>query len=176
MVNKNDVVKKGQIIVTSNLKYNEKLFSKDQFIPLKGYIIGLTNKYKTIQVLKKDVVDILEYSHKYYNLNIFNKAFNFTKNKSLNNFEKKKTICNIFKISFNQIDVYNYKSVIIERNLSEALEYASFILCNDFYKNSISNEEKIVSIKNIKVVEKKDEYVFTFFVKCYENIVLFSEY
>lgn len=176
LVNKNDIVKKGQIIVSSNLKYHEKLFSKDQFIPLKGYIIGLTNKYKTIRVQKKDVVDVLEYSHKYYNLNIFNNNFNFMKNQSFNDFEKKKTVCNIFKISFNQIDVYNNKSVIIERNLSEALEYASFILCNDFYENSISNEEKIVSLKNIKVEEKKDEYIFTFFVKCYENIALFSEY
>lgn len=176
LVNKNDIVKKGQIIVSSNLKYHEKLFSKDQFIPLKGYIIGLTNKYKTIHVQKKDVVDVLEYSHKYYNLNIFNNNFNFMKNQSYNDFEKKKTVCNIFKISINQIDVYNNKSVIIERNLSEALEYASFILCNDFYENSISNEEKIVSLKNIKVEEKKDEYIFTFFVKCYENIALFSEY
>ncbi len=172
----NDVVKKGDLLVTSNINYNNLFYSKDKLVPIKGNIIGLINSYENITIKKKEEIEVFsDKKNKYYELNIFNKKFNIGSKEFDGGYNYKKQVINIFKQKIFKVYSYEKKKIIIERNINEALEYANYILYERFYQNIVDEKEKIVSINNINVIEKDDEFVFNFFIVAYKNIAFFKK-
>lgn len=172
LVKYNEVVKKDQILVTSNLLYNENLFSKDKIVPLKGYVIARTREYKEISVLKEEYIKIIT--------NIDKKKYNisYKNNKNYNQNNKFTKEYNVFKIGnfyLKKKITYNEEIIKVERNLNDALEYAKYLIYIEYINSFLFEEEEIISIDIIKIDENGNEFCCVFLVCSKQNIAIFNE-
>ena len=176
LVNYNDVVKAGDLLVTSNLQHENSLYNKELMVPLKGFIIGTVKEYFEIDVLKKEEIEIFTgcveqfYEISYKNKILWNKENNFLKS-----FKTKKNILNILNIYINKVTFYEKKMTTISRTKEEACMFANTLLYQNYEKNFISDKEKIVSTNVIKEEEYNDYFHFKFFVVVKKSIVLFKK-
>lgn len=172
LVRTNDVVKKDQILVTSNLLYNENLFNKDKIVPLKGYIIARIKTYKNVRVLKEEDIKIIT------NINEKKLMFSYNDNKKSKYYDHYYKEYNVFKIgnfSLKNIVLYRTENVKIKRNINDAIEYANYLIYIEFLNEFEYDEEKIISIDNIKIEELEEEFNCFFLVTSVQNIVSYNK-
>lgn len=170
LIKNNDIVKKGQILVSSNLLYNEGINNSDKVVPLKGYIIGLIYDYKEVEVLKKETIEIVS------NLSKKKMILNDKKINNSNYYIKKYNVFKVGNIYLQKVYLYNKEIIEIERDITEALEYAKYLIYYDYINKFIYNEEKVLAITNLNVIENERSFIFKFFVEAKINIINFKSY
>lgn len=173
----NDVVKKGDIIATSNLQYIENLYSKDKMVPLKGEIIGKTIYYETIKILKKENIEVFtnEVSKGYVFLKD-NNEITKSKNPFDLSYDTTIKIISLGKISFVRKVYYEKKEELITRDYDEAYDLSKIKLQQNFISNTTSSKEKIVSLKLLKTEENNKFYTFKYMICAHQNIVSFRSF
>lgn len=172
LVKCNDVVKKNQVLVTSNLFYDDNLFNKEKIVPLKGYIIAKIKTYKNIKVLKEEYVKVIT--------NVDKNKIIFTFKDEIK-FENKNKFCkvyNVFKIgnfSLKNMTIYNLQEVKVERNFDDALDYAKYLVYMEYLNEFEYEEEKVISIDNVKIEEFEHEFNYLFLVTTVQNVVQYNK-
>lgn len=168
-----DTVKKGDVIVTSNIQHMEKLYNKDYFVPLEGIVLGNTYRYQEIHILKKEKVKLYTgKTLKSYQFIAWDKEMGKIKN----SFEEYSILRNNCLTIFNKLKlvesiVYEKKTQEMIRSIEESRKISLVQIHQEFEKNRIDAKEKIVSIKELECTENDVEYVFSYLVNYYENIV-----
>ena len=168
-----DTVKKGDVIVTSNMQYMENLYNKDYLVPIEGIVLGNTYRYQEIHILKKEKVKLYTgETLKSYQLIVGDKEMGKIKH----NFEDYAIIRNdcltmFHKLRLVETIVYEKKSQELIRFVDEARKISLIQLHQEFEKNRIDAKEKIVSIKELEYTENDTEFIFYYLVNYYENIV-----
>lgn len=176
IVSYNDVVKKDQVLVTSNLQYRENLFNSNMLTPIEGYIIGEVNEYVEIKVLKKETIKIYtgNITESYQIVND-NKTVYEKENEYLDSFKTSKKLLKIGNFEINRIVNYERKEIEIIRNKEEANEVSLIKLRQHYAEKFKYDKEKIVSIKLIENNEYDEFFSYYFFVKVRKNIVSFTK-
>ncbi len=168
-----ETIKKGEVIVTSNLKYQENLYDKASFVPLVGHILGTTYRYEKVEIKKTE--QVMLYTGNYQNhFKLWIGSKEFSKNNTIypNASTNEQTIFSLFnKIKLQQITTYEKKSQEMIHDKEEARRIALAKLKQNFEEKRVDKQEKIVLIKEVECSENTDEFVFLFLVNCYENIV-----
>lgn len=180
VVNNNQYVRSGQLLVSGNLRINN--FDESTFyIPASGEVFAEVWYTKEIAVSK--IINEVEYSG---NISSDKKLSLFgvdLKYKSANHNYKAYDTESIFKplkifkkslpISINKI-YYLEKNVIINvYDEKTSLQYAISEIRKEMNKNFRKND-KIISIELISTLEDDETYTYTFFVKTYEDIAIFQ--
>lgn len=177
IVKYNDVVKKGDLLATSNLQYAENLYSIDKMVPLKGMILGNVKEYYQINVPKVEEIEV-------FTGKTFSYVFLDLKNRNL--FQKDNPFVNSYTKTyalFSNKDSFLKKTIIYEkvnqkiiRQMADAKEYAIVKLYQDYEKNRSSEMEKIASITLVNYQENADDFTFCFLVNACKNIVEFKSF
>ena len=173
----NNVVKKGDLLVSGNLKYFQNIFDSRYYVTPKGIIIGNVIEFKMIKVNKK----ITNYCYT-GKINKYKKYMLF--DKTVNNYEKKENsmiteevvfkIGEIFKvINITEYEKERYDFYYDDTNIQE---YCHSMIYYEFEKNRVSDKEKINSISLLKINQNKDEYNLFFLINKSINIIVFKEY
>lgn len=173
----NNVVKKGDLLVSGNLKYFQNIFDSRYYVSPKGIIIGNVIEFKKIQVNKK----VTNYcyngkTNKYKKYLLFGKILN-------NHDKKENSVVSeeiIFKIGeiFKVISVTEYEKERCEFYYDDTniQEYCHSMIYYEFEKERVSDKEKINSVTLLKINQNKDEYNLLFLINKSINIVVFKEY
>ena len=161
MVTANSYIKKGEVLIAGG---------NDQ---AKGYVLATVFEEVTIEVPKKEKIS--QYSGKttsYNQVMLFGKGFNVSKN--INYVESDLTIKRLFNIpyfiSVNKIEEYEKNDIIYVYDKNAALQYAESIIVDNFTKNKVLNEERILRIEDLIVTEDDTSFKITFLVKKIESI------
>lgn len=171
-----DVVKKGNLLVTSNLT-NDFIYSKNNLVPLKGNIIGHIKEYKTIKIPK--MVKIERYTGnkiKNYEINFLSKTLNLHQNTFDLYYLYVCEIFNFLNIKIKKNIYYQKQSYNILLTLEEALKFANYTVYEEFNNSIVDQKEKIISIKNLNLIENDSEYIFTFFIEMDKCISVFKNF
>ena len=93
-----------------------------------------------------------------------------------NSFEEYSILRNNCLTIFNKLKlvesiVYEKKTQEMIRSIEESRKISLVQIHQEFEKNRIDAKEKIVSIKELECTENDVEYVFSYLVNYYENIV-----
>mgnify|MGYP002549048513 FL=1 len=102
----NDVVKKGDLIATSNLQYLDNLYSRDKMVPLVGEILGNVKEYYEIEVLKNEEVEFFNGNKQQFYTLDFSKKILFSKT-----YYNLSTLCDIPTIITKRI--LNFYSILV---------------------------------------------------------------
>ena len=87
-------------------------------------------------------------------------------------------IYNVFKIgnfSLKKKVIHNIEFIEIERDLTESLALAKYMIYMDYVNKFKFPEEEILSIDNITIEENINEFVCSFLVCVKKNIAVFNE-
>lgn len=144
----------------------------------KGIVMGTTYERINISIPKEETIyEYSDISSEYYSICFGNYDFNISKNMNFSMYDQKKEeIFNLFDFFIIKKIVENEKSAIIKTyTLNEGLELAKNNIENVFYQNCTNDLEKIISITNIKAIEKEDSYEYSFIVKSYESFGIYKE-
>ena len=177
VVKYNDVVKKGDLLATSNLQYLDNLYSSDKLVPLEGLILGNIKEYYDIEVLKKEEIAVFtgKMLSSYY-LNFKNKKLFLKANPFLLSYEK------TYPLTLNKLNFIYYKNYYekryetIIRNFEDAKDYALIKLYQDYEAVRVSEKEKIISIILASYQEYDDKFSFHFLVTACKNIAIFKSF
>ena len=173
----NDVVKKGDLIATSNLQYLDNLYSRDKMVPLVGEILGNVKEYYEIEVLKNEEVEFFNGNkQQFYTLDFSKKILFSKKNPYENYFITKYTLFKIGKFQVVKNIIYEKDTASVIRTKKEAQDYALIQIYQDYEANRTSKKEKIDSIQLINFIEYEDRYYFKFIVSACKNIVEFKPF
>ncbi len=173
LIERNDYVKKGDLLVSSNLLYGINN-DHNKKVQARGLVIAETYEKCEFNILKKEIK--FEYTGNIKNcktITIFNKEF-FKKEIKYNNYDKfiySKKILGFIKI---KKIVYKEKNDIINiYNKNEIIEKIKNSIYYDFLKKRVSEKEKIVEIFNVSIIENNDSFYISLIVKKEENIAYF---
>jgi hypothetical protein len=156
-------VKKGDILISGSASN----------IHAKGYVMAKTYESIVITVPKKTNKEELSGEViNYYELILFGKEFNLMKNKNYENSDlKREKSFNIpYIFTLNKIEEYEKDDIIYVYDKESAIVYAKSVIENDFSKEKVLNEEKIIRLQELVVEELEDSFVITFLVKKIESI------
>ena len=88
----------------------------------------------------------------------------------------KKVIFNIpYLLCVNKIEEYEKNDIIYTYDKESAVEYAATIIEDEFIKNKVLNDEKILRIQELVVIEDEESFKITFLIKKIESIGEFKE-
>ena len=161
-------VKKGDLLVSGNLKYH---LNEVEYIKPQAIVIGEVVEYQNIRVKKNQTREqrngkITIKKH----LTLFNGSL-FNKKPYDNADEEKFELFNAFDfIKINKSVYYEFETVNITYNYDEALTYAKSLIRKDF---NADEYEKIIFIKLVSSIEDSNYYDFEFIIKKQENIAQF---
>lgn len=173
----NDVVKKGDLLATSNLQYKENLYSKDKMVPLIGIILGKTITYEEIEILKEEEIEIFTNQYtKYYILQIGENSYFEKKNPFSNFYIDVDNVLNISKLSIKKKIIYEKEKCFIKRNYDEAVALSLILLNQRFEFKRTFESEKIVSLKMINYSDMEDRFIFKYLVCAHKNIVEYRKF
>lgn len=171
LVNLNQYVKKGEVLVTGML--NDKIFVESDAV-----ICGKYVEYKKIVVKKEQETFGLTGK--------LSKKINFkVGNNYLLKFEEKykdqqlviTKVVSLFKIfEIVNVNYYEESKINISYNYEDALTYAISLIYYDLELYRVSPLEKIIKINLLTSIEKEEEFVFNFTVKQVKNIGYKSDY
>jgi similar to stage IV sporulation protein len=168
----NQSVKKGQLLVSGNLKYHNG--TETQWIRAKGLVLSDTVEY-VIKVIPKEIVTI-EYSGsvvKRYVLSLVGKDLATHKNTyAMSDIEDH----DIFNMGFLKL----HREFIKEKNIirtvynqDDATRLSQSMIEKEFRKDHKHPKEKITGIELVSLTEGDEDFVFTYLVKKTENIAIF---
>lgn len=173
----NDVVKKGDLIATSNLQYLDNLYSSDKMVPLIGEILGNVKEYYEIEVLKNEEIEFFTGNkQQFYTLDFSKKILFSQKNPYENYFITKYNLFKVGKFQIVKNIIYERDTTNIVRTRKEAQDYALIKIYQDYESNRTSKKEKIDSINLINFIEYEDRYYFKFIIDACKNIVEFKPF
>lgn len=172
--NKNDYVKKDDVIISSNITLYDEV---KKTIPTKGTVYG--------EVWYKVIVEYpLYYNEKIYTgntknvltINFFNKNFDFTFHPFKNKISKNKTIIKnkIFPISFEYQEQREIKLIEEKLTYNEALKKA-INKGKEKINSKLSDKEYIISTKKLKVEKNNSKIIVELFVSVCEDITEYKE-
>lgn len=177
VVNSNTVVKKGDLLISGNLKYSQNVFDNKFYISPKGYIIGNIIEFKKIIVNKNNFIN--SYNGNYSNYNkyeFFGRTYN-DKRRYQNSILKEKIKFNIKGIlTIYEITEYEKGEIEFTYDDNNVIEYCNSLIYCELEKNRISEKEKINKISLLKIKQDKDTYELLFLINKNVNIVCFKEY
>ena len=166
MVEANTYIKKGDVLISGG------------GTRAKGYVLATVFEEMVIEVPK--TVKEAEYTGKvtsYNHVLFFGKGFNVNKKE---NYEISDTISKIlfnipYFISVNKIEEYEKNDIIYTYDKESAVKYAATIIEDEFIKNKVLNDEKILRIQELVVIEDEESFKITFLIKKIESIGEFKE-
>lgn len=178
LVMKNQSVKKGEILVSGNLKYHNDPNNKTNLVKSKGIIIGNTIALEKIKVPINS--SSLEYSGRLISKN-YVELFGSLIGKNSKTFEiyktEKKEIFNLFNFfKITNLTYYELVEVINEYDEFTASEYAKTLIKKDLEQNRVSSLERIESINIVDVTKEDGYYIVSMIVKRYQNIGVFIQH
>ena len=178
IVMKNQSVKKGDVLVSGNLRYNNDPSDKTNLVKSKGIIIGNTMELEKIKVPIK--TSSLEYSGKIINKKYVEflgsligktpKTFDIYKTDKQDVFN----LFNFFKII--NLTYYELVEVINEYDEKSASEYAKTLIKKDLEQNRVSPLERVESINIVDITLEDGYYIVSMIVKRYQNIGVFIQH
>ena len=133
----------------------------------KEITVSKTNK---VSELSGDVIN-------YNQIEIFTKVFDINKKERYNDSTlTKKVIFNIpYLLCVNKIEEYEKNDIIYTYDKESAVKYAATIIEDEFIKNKVLNDEKILRIQELVVIEDEESFKITFLIKKIESIGEFKE-
>lgn len=172
-----ETVKKGEILVTSNLKYQENLYQKESFVPLVGVVLGTTFRYLEISIKKNEKVLLFSGQEKSsFQLKIGNKIIGkinnpFSKTDGNDYTILSNDFLSLFsKFKLLETTVYERRSMDVFHSFDEAKTIAYYKIYQAFEKDKIDDSEKILNINLLDTRETSEEFIFNFILNAYENI------
>lgn len=178
VVMKNQSVKKGELLVSGNLRYNNDPNDTSNLVKSKGIIIGNTMTLEKIKVPIKTAN--LEYSGKLINKK-YVEIFGSLVGKTPKTFEiyktEKKEVFNLFNIfKITNLTYYELVEVINEYDEQSASEYAKTLIKKDLEQNRVSPLERVESIQIVDITMEDGYYIVSMIVKRYQNIGVFIQH
>lgn len=178
VVNINDIVTKGQILISGNLNYHLGIINNDNLVHANGYVLIEYANYEKVKIPKIIFYNDLTYAHeKYLNFNFFN--INIGKSRVNYNeyYILENKIIEIDKyISIRQIIKYEMVKKEQKLSLIEAKELAISKIHENFFNDKVSEKEQIKQIKYVQFEETNSEYIFHFLVKYIKNETIIKYY
>lgn len=172
-----ETVKKGDVIVTSNLKYQENLYQKESYVPLNGVIIGTTFRYLDISIPKSEKALLFTGQEKTsFQFMIGNWSIGKVKNPFLSETSNEHIVLSselfslFSRLKILETTVYERRRMNLFHNLEEAKIIAYTKVYQLFEKNRLDECEKILNISLLDIRETDQEYIFNFLLNAYENI------
>ncbi len=180
IVNNNQYVKSGDLLVTGNLRYNN--FDESTFyVPASGEVFAEVWYTKEIEVFKKS--SVIEYTGRIASdkkLSIFGVDIKY-KNADHKYLDyDTETSFNRLKIFKKYLPFGTKKIYYLEKNVimnvyddKTSLQYAASVIRKEMY-NKFRENDRILSIELISKLEDVEKFTYTFFVKTYEDIAMFQ--
>lgn len=174
VVNINQIIKKGDLIITGNINYQTDPSNLSNLIHSEGVVLIEYAQYEKISVLKKYLFEYLDNSViKNYSIKIFNKEIG---NNRVDDINKKIIKNNIFQLS-NKLNVYQNTIYTIANkeiniDIDEAKTMSEIKIYTNFINKKQNDNEKIKYIKYISYYETEEEYVFCYLVKYVSSNVI----
>lgn len=169
----NQTVKKGDLLVSGNLNYENKS-DKEQWVSPNGYVNGKTIERITINIPKKSKKEIYTGIKKSkIKLMINNKHKSFKSPYKLSFFQME----TIFKFGiFRLVKETYFEKIINEYVITKptAISHAKLQVETDFYKISRNPYEEITKMNVVNVIDKEQNYEITLIVTKIENIAAFK--
>ncbi len=170
------VVRKGDVLITGNLKHHLNNNELNNYIHPSGAVFGKVIEYEEVVVKKVNSINVLNGNvKKFYLLEINNKLLG--KNKVYyNKYEnKEKCLFDLFSIlMFYRVYQYEKEDIVIEHSNQTSFSYAVSEIERRFISRKKYEEEKLLSIDLIKSEYINGEYRYLFCVKKVINIVKFE--
>ena len=171
-LNKNDYVKKGDILISGKL-------SDTNLVQARGEVLGIT--YQEINISwPKEETSLKESgeSYKYRQISFFNRYLSIGKKNKYESYKTKRVLkfnlFNIFKVY--QIEEIKLYDIINAYTKTEALNNSKQSIIDDFNLRKTSDNEQILKIELLYESEDEDEYTFRFLVKKLESIGEFESF
>ena len=139
----------------------------------KGFVLAKTFETQKITVNKQ--IKQEEYSgnvNDFYDVGLFGIHFKLFNDKPFlkSDLQNKKVFNIPFILEINKIEEYEKDDIIYVYDKESAIVYAKSVIENDFSKEKVLNEEKIIRLQELVVEELEDSFVITFLVKKIESI------
>ena len=166
IISSNQYITKGSILISGNGGR------------AKGYVLATVYEQKEIVVSKTNKVSELSGDRISYNqIEVFTKVFDINKKERYNDSTlTKKVIFNIpYLLCVNKIEEYEKNDIIYTYDKESAVKYAATIIEDEFIKNKVLNDEKILRIQELVVIEDEESFKITFLIKKIESIGEFKE-
>lgn len=170
-VYKNKYVKKGDVLISSNINNN-------LYVSAKGLILGYTYEKISIKVPKEEKIYIDSGLYdEYINISFLSFNFNINKHNQYINIDRKiNEVFNLFGIFFIKKIVDIEKNDIIKTySKEEAIELANKQIDDDFIQNKTSSFERIIDRCLYQVIDNDHYYTIEIILKKYESIGVFVE-
>ena len=173
LISINQIVSKGDVLVSGNLNYNQNAPLESNLVCAKGYVLIEYAYYeevvipKRLNTLKCDLT-----KNTNYEVSIFgHKIFKNTIDKD-NNFIVEENIFMINKLfELKKLNIFkkSYEEFLISQN--DAKDAALTKIYFEFSEQKVSEKEKIELIKLVNSKHNDDNYVFCFLIKQIKNSV-----
>lgn len=170
------VVRKGDVLITGNLKHHLNNNELNNYIHPSGAVFGKVIEYEEVVVKKVNSINVLNGSvKKFYLLEINNKLLGKNKVYYDKYENKEKCLFNLFSIlMFYRVYQYEKEDIVIEHSNQTSFSYAVSEIERRFISCKKYEEEKLLSIDLIKSEYINGEYRYLFCVKKVINIVKFE--
>lgn len=178
VVNINDIISKGDVLISGNLNYHLGITDKNNLVHALGYVLIEYAAYEKIIVPKIiSYNDLTKMNEKYLEVCFFNKRIGNSRVNFNDYFLLEDNIIQINNVfSINRIIKYEVIKKTKNINISDAKELALENIYTTFYLNKVSEKEQIKMVKFIQVEENNDEYIFHFLVKYIKNETIIKYY
>lgn len=164
MVTKNKFVKAGEVLIEGNQKVS-------------GLVMGTTYDKIEVEIPKRVREEVIaEEVSQYYDFSLFSMNFSLGKKQSFELYNKQENLVfNLFDfLSLKKIAETKKNAIIKTYSSVEAKKLTIKKIEDDFSSHQTNDLEKIVAITGTKEVEQEESYTFTFIVKKYESMGMFS--
>ena len=171
----NQMVKKGDLLITGNLKHHLALNNIIDYIHPIGSVFGKVVDEVIIKVPKVEKTLMLTGEvKKYFQISLFNKQLLSKKNYYETFEEVEKSVFKIGNfINFKSIFQYNKEEIIVEHNKESSYKFACSEIERKFFEIKVDDCEKIINYELIDCKEEQDYYCYVFRVKMIINIAEF---
>lgn len=170
------VVRKGDVLITGNLKHHLNNNELNNYIHPSGAVFGKVIEYEEVVVKKVNSINVLNGNvKKFYLLEINNKLLGKNKVYYDKYENKEKCLYDLFSIlMFYRVYQYEKEDIVIEHSNQTSFSYAVSEIERRFISCKKYEEEKLLSIDLIKSEYNNGEYRYLFCVKKVINIVKFE--
>lgn len=178
IVNIEQIIKKGDVLVTGNVNYQIDPNNLTNLVHSKGIVLIECAIYEQVIVKKKYEYDYLTPNvKKQYRFLLFNNIIG--NNRMDDNYNKiiKYNVFNLFNIiKIEQNHLYFVEKKVKEVSLEEAKIISEEKLFSSFSFNKTSDNEKILFVKFINMKETEEQYSFNYLVKYVKNATQIKYY
>lgn len=170
------VVRKGDVLITGNLKHHLNNNELNNYIHPSGAVFGKVIEYEEVVVKKVNSINVLNGNvKKFYLLEINNKLLGKNKVYYDKYENKEKCLFDLFSIlMFYRVYQYEKEDIVIEHSNQTSFSYAVSEIERRFISCKKYEEEKLLSIDLIKSEYNNGKYRYLFCVKKVINIVKFE--